>query len=174
VDILRRQGWWLIPEVLALAVIAVGLIFLRPASLHEQLTARAQQALERLSPAELDLYDMHGHAVSHDSEVICAAESFGAEPASAKRIEEIRVIYAHYLCALVQDGTPWDYASRSSGPAVIVLSAPDTVRIARSGDGYPERVRSLFPEELERRALSGFADLARPSALVVRYREETT
>lgn len=172
---LRRHGWWLLPELIAVAIIAVGLVYLRPDGLHDQLAGRAQTALEQLSPTELELYDMHGHAVQdHKAKVICAAEPFGTEPATAERVEDVRVIYTHYLCALVQAGTPWHYASRSSGPAVITLTDPPTVQIAQSGTGYPDRVRAMIPDNLERRALAGFADRSRPSALLARYNAEVS
>lgn len=174
VAILRRQGWWLLPELLVIAVLAAVLITLQPNGLHEQLAARAQAVLEQRPPAELELHDKHGHVVSHDAKVICAAESFAMEPATAERIEDVRVIYAHYLCALVEKGTPWDYASRSSGPVVITLTDPPTVQIAPSGDGYPDRVRAMIPDDLEPRTFAGFSDRGRPSALLVRYNAEVS
>lgn len=168
----RRHRWWLIPELLAIAVVAAGLVYLRSNGLNQQLAERAQLTLEQLAPAELELIDIHGHENGHSGKVICTAETFGMEPASAERLEEVRVIYARYLCALVQKGTPWDYATRSSGPAVITLAEPPSVQIALSGTGYPERVRAIIPDRLQRQAFAGFSDHARPNTLLSRYNAE--
>jgi hypothetical protein len=166
---LRRHGWWLIPELCAVAVLATGLIYLSGGGLSRQLDTLAQTTLERLPPAELELFEVQGHG--GEAKVICTAESFATEPARAERVEDVRVIYAHYLCALVQPNTVWDYATRSEGPVVINLTDPPTVRIAQSGVGYPDRVQAMIPDNLEQRAFAGFSDRSRPSALVVRYNE---
>ncbi len=154
------------------ALLAGALAYVSANALQGRLSDRAQAELERLTPAELELYDIqHAHGVTGQSRVVCAAESFGTEPANPERIEDVRVIYARYLCALVQQGTPWDYASRSSGPAVITLTSPPTVRTVKSGTGYRDRVAALIPDDLEASALAGFTDRGRPGALLVRYRE---
>lgn len=169
---LRRQVWWLFPELVVVMMLAAGMTLLRSDAFHEELSNRAQAALELLPPAELELRDKHGHLAGHGAKVICAAESFGTDPAGAERLEDVRVIYAHYLCALVESGTQWDFASRSSGPAVITLTDPPTVRIAQSGEGFPDRVRAMMPDNLESRSFAGFRDRDRPSALLVRYNAE--
>ncbi|MBB5873548.1 hypothetical protein F4553_006982 [Allocatelliglobosispora scoriae] len=169
---LRRHGWWLIPELCAVAALATGLIYLRPGGLPSRLDTLAQTTLERLAPAELELFDVQGHG--GEAKVICAVESFATEPATVERVEDVRVIYAHYLCALAQPNTAWDYATRSEGPVVISLTNPPTVRIAQSGVGYPDRVRAMMPDALEAQAFAGFSDRRRPSALVVRYHDEVS
>jgi hypothetical protein len=154
--------------VVALAVIAAGLAYLRPDAFANQLSDKARTVLEQTSPTEQHLHELS----DQPGKVICAAESFGTEPANAKRFEEVRVIYALYLCAVAVPGMPWDYATRSSGPAVITLSDPPTVQIPLSGEGYPERVRALIPDNLEARAFGSFIDKGRPSALRLQYEDE--
>ncbi|WP_162907906.1 hypothetical protein [Allorhizocola rhizosphaerae] len=169
---IRRHGWWLLPELIVVAVLATVAAYLSGNAFQDQLSNRAQVELERLTPAQLELYDMqHAHAGGGQAKVVCTAESFGTEPAGAKRIEDVKVIYAQFLCALVQKGTPWDYASRSSGPAVITLGDPPAVQIAASGLGYRDRVQAIIPDDLEGRALAGFKDRGRPSELLLRYRQ---
>ena len=170
---LRRHRWWLLPEFLAVVAVAAGLVYLRGDGLPEQLAAKARVTLEELQPARLELYDLqgHSHGGGYIGKVICTAETFGMEPAEAERVEDVKVIYARYLCALVQRGTPWDYASRSSGPVVIKLTDPPYVQIPPSGDGYPDRVRALFPDTLEPQAFAGFRDKGKTVDLLKRYHE---
>jgi hypothetical protein len=166
---MRRHGWWLLPELVALAVIAAGLALLGSNEFADQLSDKARTVLEQTPPSEQHLHELSGQT----GKVICAAESFGTEPAGAKRLEEVRVIYALYLCAVAVPGMPWDYAARSSGPVAITLTDPPTVQIPLSGDGYPERVRALIPDNLEARAFGQFVDKGRPSALRMQYEDET-
>jgi hypothetical protein len=168
VGFLRRHGWWLLPELVALAVIAAGLVYLRPNAFVNQLSDKARTVLEQTSPTEQHLHELSGQP----GKVICAAESFGTEPAGATRVEEVRVIYALYLCAVAVRGMPWDYATRSSGPVAITLTDPPTIQIPVSGEGYPERVRALIPDNLEGRAFGTFKDKGRPAALRTQYEHE--
>jgi hypothetical protein len=172
VNFLRRHRWWLLPELTVVAVLGVVLIYVNAGGLDDELSARAQAVLEQQSPADLELIStLSGHGAPETGGVLCVTEPFGTDPADPEKIEDVRVIYTRYLCALVQKGMPWDYATRSTGPAVITLTDPPTVRLARSGAGYPERVRELFPDELESEAFAGFNDRARPSNLLNRYVE---
>ncbi|WP_170212869.1 hypothetical protein [Catellatospora citrea] len=167
---LRRHGWWLLPELVAVAILAAGLLTVQPNRFQDQLAARAQTALEQLSPAELELYAPSGHAVDHGGKVLCAAESFGTEPPTAKRIEDVQVIYAVYFCAMVKPGTPWDYASRSSGPAVIALTDPPAVQTAKSGVD-PGRVWAMIPDDLEQKAAASLHEWGRLAGLRTRYEQ---
>jgi hypothetical protein len=169
VGFLRRQAWWLAPELLILCVLALAMVLVRGNAFQNQLSDRAELALEQATSTQ---FHLHQITPGQTSKVICAAESFGTEPPGAQRIEEVRVIYANYLCAAAVQGTPWDYASRSAGPVMITLSDPPTVTIAESGEGYPERVRALIPDNLESRAFAGFVDKGRPSALRTQYDDE--
>jgi hypothetical protein len=171
VNLIRRHRWWLLPELAAVVVLGATLIYANAHGLNDEMSDRAQAVLEQQSPTQLELFStLHGHDIPEPDRVLCVAEAFGHEPADAATIEQVRVIYARYLCALVQKGMPWDYATRSSGPAVITLTNPPTVQLARSGDGYRDRVRAIFPDQLEGKALAGFNDLGRPNSLLARYR----
>lgn len=175
VNFLRRNQWWLLPEVVAVTVIGAAVVYANAGGLNDELSTRAQTILEQQSPSELELISIQrGHGEPAPERVLCVAEAFGSDPADPETVEQVRVIYAQYLCALVQKGTPWDYATRSSGPVVITLADPPTVQLARSGDGYRERVRAMMPDELEARALEGFRDRGRPNSLLSRYREAIT
>jgi hypothetical protein len=169
VAFLRRHGWWLLPELAVVCVLALALVAVRGNAFQNQLSDRVELVLEEASPTQFHLHQITPGQVS---KVICAAESFGIEPPGAQRIEEVRVIYANYLCAAAVKGTPWDYASRSAGPVMVTLSDPPTVAIPESGEGYPERVRALIPDNLEPRAFGGFIDKGRPSALRTQYDDE--
>jgi len=172
VNFLQRHRWWLLPELAAVVVVAAALLYANTRGLEDELSARAQVVLEQQKPADLELIStLTGHGGPEPQRVLCVAEAFGSDPVDPETVEQVRVIYARYLCALVQKGMPWDYATRSSGPAVITLTDPPTVQLARSGDGYRERVRAIFPDELEAKAFQGFDDRARPNSLLSRYRE---
>lgn len=148
------------------------MIYVNVGGLDDELSARAQAILEQQAPADLELISIqHGAAVPTEGRVLCTAEAFGSEPSDADSVEQVRVIYARYLCALVQRGTPWDYATRSSGPAVITLSTPPAVQLARSGEGFRDRVRAMMPDELEAKAFAGFRDRGRPGGLLDRYQQ---
>lgn len=171
VNFLQRHRWWLLPELAAVVVVAAALIYANTKGLEDELSARAQVVLEQQTPADLELIStLTGHG-SESPRVLCVAEAFASDPADPETVEQVRVIYARYLCALVQKGMPWDYATRSSGPAVITLTEPPTVQLARSGDGFRDRVRAIFPDNLEAKAFQGFNDRARPNSLLSRYRE---
>jgi len=171
VNLLRRHRWWLLPELVAVVIVGTALIYANAHGLDDEMSERAQAVLEQQSPADLELFStLHGHGIPEPERVLCVAEAFGSDPADPESIGQVRVIYARYLCALVQKGTPWDYATRSSGPAVIALTNPPTVQLARSGTGYRERVKAIFPDELEAKALAGFNDRGRPNSLLARYR----
>ena len=152
------------------AALSAVLVYVNADGLDDELSARAQTVLEQQPAANLELIStLTGHGGSEPARVLCTAEVFGTDPAEPEKIEQVRVIYARYLCALVQKGMPWDYATRSSGPAVITLTNPPTVELAKSGEGFQERVRALIPDDLEAEAFGGFQDRGRPSQLLTRY-----
>jgi hypothetical protein len=172
VNLLRRHRWWLLPELAAVALIVAVMVYINAGRLEDEMSARAQAVLEQQTPVDLELIStLHGH---ESERVLCVAEAFGSDPADPETIEQVRIIYARYLCALVQKGMPWDYATRSTGPAVITLTDPPTVQVVRSGAGYPERVRAMMPDDLEAEALAGFNDHGRPNSLLIRYRAATS
>jgi hypothetical protein len=170
VNPLRRHRWWLLPELAAVVVIAGSLIYVNVQGFNDELSDRAQAVLEKQTPTDLELIStLPDHGTPGPPRVLCTAEVFGTDPSEPEKIEQVRVMYAHYLCALVQRGLPWDYATRSTGPVVITLTDPPTIQIARSGEGYPERVRAMIPDNLEPKAFAGFNDRGRPNNLLNRY-----
>lgn len=152
------------------AILVAGLVAARGEPFEDQLAARAQTALERLSPVDLELYQPSEHGAGHGGKVLCAAEPFGTEPSTARRIDDVRVIYAVYFCAVVRPGTAWDYASRSSGPAVITLTDPPAVQTAKSGPD-PDRVWAMIPDELEQKATASLREWGRLAGLRTRYEQ---
>ncbi|MDI1462371.1 hypothetical protein QEZ54_15480 [Catellatospora sp. KI3] len=166
---LRRNTWWVLPELLALAVVAALSPLLRPVDLDAALAARVTQVLELSTPAE---HHDHGHEVKADDRVICTAETMGYEPVDARTVAEVRRVYAYYLCAAGSPGQPWDFASRISGPVAVDLTEPPVVRIAQAGQGYPDRVRALLPDRYEARAFNGFVNHDLPKRVLERYEDE--
>src|SRR5262245_21593448 len=92
----NTRVWWVVPEVVAVAVLATVLAWPGPASLQRQLAQKAQSVLEEYPP------------VGQGGRVLCIAEPFGYQPQAAQRIEDVTVIYAYYLCAAGEKGTEWD------------------------------------------------------------------
>jgi hypothetical protein len=161
-----RRAWWLVPEVAAVAVLAVLLATApvppSPAELRAQLTARVIAALESASPAE---HHDHGHDITAEDRVACVAEVYGTDPPDAATVAQARTVYAQYFCAAGPPGTRFELSAFSSGPCAVRLSNPPVVVIPRSGMGYPERVRELVPDRYEEQALKGFQDPSVPDAL---------
>jgi hypothetical protein len=154
-----RKWWWLVPELVAAAVLATGLAWPSSANLQQQLAQKAQSVLEEFPP------------VGQGGKVLCVAEPFGYQPRSAARLEDVTVIYAYYLCAAGEPGTDWDYSSRISGPVVVSVKPP-RVQIAEAGAGYPDRVKAMIPAEWYSRAVAGFSDPSTPAGLRLRYDKE--
>ncbi|MEV4410728.1 hypothetical protein [Catellatospora sp. NPDC049609] len=165
----RRNAWWLVPELLALALVAVLSLVARPAELDQVLAERVSAILTASSPAE---HHAHGHDVAAEDTVLCTAETMGTEPAGATRVADVRVVYAYFFCAAGEPGQPWDFAARISGPVVVELTEPPAVRIAEAGLGYQDRVRAMLPDRYEDWAFSGFRDKELPTALQRRYLDE--
>lgn len=167
--VLRRNAWWLLPELVALGLVAVLGLVAAPAGLDDALAARVAAILTESSPAE---HHAHGHDVAAEDTVMCTAETMGTEPAAATRIEDVRVVYAYFMCAAGEPGQPWDFAARISGPVVVELGEPPVVRIAQAGLGYRDRVTAMLPDRYEEWAFSGFRNKALPTALQRRYLDE--
>ncbi|MBB5868707.1 hypothetical protein F4553_002086 [Allocatelliglobosispora scoriae] len=172
---LRRSAHWLRVEASIVALAVTALLVVVPLRgtpverLYEQLDITVAGILEHVSPAE---HHDHGHDVAAEDKIICVAETFGTDPADVRELAQVRWVYAYFLCASAPPGTDWDFASRISGPTAVSLTAPAEVRIAAAGLGYPDRVRAMIPDNLEARALSGFADKDLPDELRRRYETE--
>jgi hypothetical protein len=154
-----RAWWWVVPEVVAAAVLATAVAWPTPESLQDQLARKAQSMLEEFPP------------VGQGGKVVCVAEPIGYLPRDAQRMQDVDVIYAYYLCAAGENGTEWDAASRISGPVRVNIDPPG-IKIAEAGAGYGDRVRGLVPSELLARAFAGFSNPATAEALRRRYEAE--
>jgi hypothetical protein len=160
----RRRLWWLIPEVAAVALLAVLLLPRltdRPLEASEPLTLeaaaaqRAARALEQVSPAE---HHEHGHEVGTDDRIFCGVHVFGVDPSSAAVIDDVQTVYGYYFCAVGRRGLPYLQSSRSDGPIVVHLTEPPVVQVVAPGANYQERVRALMPDEYEELCFSGLPD----------------
>lgn len=148
----RTRLWWLVPEVLAVIVLAA----LLPTGVGGPRDARAELGrqvavlLEQASPAE---HHDHGHEVTAEDKVFCEAEVIGTDPPGTADTGEVRTVYANYFCAAGRPGMDYEYSSRASGPVVVQLRQPPLVQVPAAGEGYEQRVRELLPDEYEGRAL---------------------
>jgi hypothetical protein len=185
VDVRRTRHWvrWLAVAVVLVAVaVAVTLRVASSASspdeptLSEQLANRAVEILEESSLSE---HEEHGHHFGDEaSGILCAASAFGFEPLDATTVDEVRIVYAHHMCAEVGPGLGWPDAIRAGGPLVVELTEPPTVRTpelipAEEGMDYADRIRALIPEQYHEQALASdsFVDPAVAEALRERYED---
>jgi hypothetical protein len=134
------------------------------APLPERLAAEVVVTLEQASQAE---HADHGHHFEEEAHgVVCAARTFGFDPPDATTAQEVRVVYAHHMCAEIGPGLGWPQAVRAAGPLAAELTEPMTVRLPETalpgveGVSYADRVREIIPERLHEPALApdGFAD----------------
>jgi hypothetical protein len=170
----RRHLHWLRLEAILAAVAltaAMAITALRGPSevdLLATLSTDVVRVLENTSPTQ---HHDHGHAeVADGDKVLCVAEAFGHDPVAVRSVTEVRWAYAYYLCAAAPPGTPWDQASRISGPVAVSL-ADGVVRIAEAGLGYQDRVKALIPDRYADRT-ENFRDSAIPLRLRERYEAE--
>ena len=150
-----RRGWWLGPElaaVAALLVLSIPFLSTAPAAaLTQDIGRRAAQALEVSTPEE---HRGHGHEVASVDHVVCGVDVFGTEPREVRTADEVTIVYGYYFCAVGPDGKPYLESSRMDGPVVIRLTPP-VIQIARHGAGYEGRVRAMMPDEYESRCFGG-------------------
>jgi hypothetical protein len=166
--------WWLVPEVAALCVLLILLGFgpvqrTRADGLYDLAAERAARTLEQASPTE---HHDHGHDVGADDRVYCGVMVFGLEPPSAAAIDEVRVIYGYYFCAVGRPGVSYLDSSRSDGPIVVRLANPATVQIVAPGADYQARVRAMMPDQYEERCFGGLPDPAVAENVKRRYESE--
>lgn len=154
----------LVAVVIVVGVLALAVILravwaggsAEPQPLPTVLAVRLATALEQATPAD---HQGHGHDLTGTAEVYCAVEVFGFEPAEATAPEHVRTVYALHLCAVSEDGRPWDFATKTAGPLVATWGEPPSVQLVRSNGGdYTERVRQAIPARYHDRALGSFAD----------------
>jgi hypothetical protein len=187
VDVRRTRHWvrWL---AVAVALVAVGAaVLIRVASsasepaeptLSEQLGDRVEQILQESSAAE---HEEHGHHFEDEATgVLCEASAFGFEPPEATTVDQVRIVYAQHMCAVVGPAFGWPDGIRSAGPLAVELTEPPTVRTpevvpAAEDMDYAGRIRALIPERYHERVLGfdGFVDPAVAEALRERYEDAT-
>jgi hypothetical protein len=181
VDLSRRPAMrWAVAgavTVVAVGVVAGGVLLSTPDDLDDLMVRRTEAALERVDPAashDPSAHAGHGqpanpdHRVDIDGhELRCAAKVFGHEPADASSIDEVKVIYAHRMCAAVGPGLVWPDSIRETGPVAVRLGVPDTVvlperAIPDNADAdYADRIRAVIPRPFHDDALA-FTDFVDP------------
>jgi len=183
-DIDRRRRYrvlWLAVGLVAVALVAAA--GLRAAGgfdgdgrdrLPDQLAARVVEVLEQPvggAGAEPPTEPVgQGHPLADDGpgQLVCTARTFGFDPPDAATAEQVRVVYAHHMCAAVEPGLSWPGAIRAAGPVAVNLADPPTVlRPEQALPGRPDathtdRVRALIPARYHDLALApaGLADPA--------------
>ena len=143
-------------------------------TLTEQLGNRVEEILQESSAEE---HAAHGHHFDDEATgVLCEASAFGFEPPEATSIEQVRVVYAQHMCAVVGPAFGWPDGIRSGGPLAVELTEPPVVRTPEQIAGgeeldYAGRIRALIPERYHEQVLSfeGFVDPAVAEALRERY-----
>ncbi|MEV1290307.1 hypothetical protein [Micromonospora sp. NPDC049679] len=175
----RRLVW--VAVILAATVITV-LVLQRvtgvtgsPVDLRGQVAERMVGVLERTPPGQ---HHGHGAHVNQDGaaagRTVCGVRVFGFEPAGATRVEDVRTVYGHHLCAIAEKGLAWDGAVKLVGPVVLDLSGtPPAVQVAEATAEMPfrERVRQLIPERYQDQAFEESLDPATMTELRRRYDE---
>lgn len=126
-----------------------------PDQLRAAVTTQLTTAMEQATPAE---HESHGHHDLGAAAVFCAVEVLGYEPADAADPQQVRTVYANHLCAVSDNGRPWDYAVKTAGPLVATWGASPVIQVVAAGDGYPERVRAAIPAQYHEKALGSTMD----------------
>ena len=178
----HRVRWLAVGVVLVAVAVAVLLRVASSASepaepaLAEQLSGRVVEILEESTPDE---HAEHGHHFDEEAtRILCAASAFGFDPPEATTVDEVQVVYAHHMCAVVGPAFDWPDGVRSGGPLAIDLGEPAAVRTpelvpAEEGMDYAGRIRALIPERYHEQALGfdSFVDPAVADALRERYED---
>ncbi|GAA1778193.1 hypothetical protein GCM10009681_56490 [Luedemannella helvata] len=124
-----------------------------PEQLRAAVVTQLTTSLEQATPAD---HANHGHGdVYGSTKVLCAVEVLGFEPADAKDARDLRKVYANHQCAVSDNGRPFDYAVKTSGPLVATWGQPPVVTVVlQQGADYPDRVRAAIPAEYQEKALA--------------------
>jgi len=183
----RGRRWLAVGAAVVAAVAVVGVLYSLserspaptagpgPSTLNDRLAAQIVTTLEKATPAQ---HQAHGHHEiasaapegKKPDAVYCTAEVYGFEPATATSTDEVTKVYGYYLCAVQEEGRPWDYAPKLVGPIVYEpRTDPPGVHVIEGGDGYPDRLRALLPAEYHQRAAVGFSSGANIAGVRSRY-----
>jgi hypothetical protein len=175
---LAERTWWLVPEVLALALIGLLLIqpgaaapAMSPDAVREQVGGRVAAAIERASPGE---HHDHGHSVAAGDRVLCTVEVYGTDPADPVRATDVRSVYGYYLCAVGPPGTEYLESALSAGPVMARPAELPTVHIPLPGGAFQDQVRAIMPERYRAQAIRGFSSDEKPAELRQRFEQIVT
>jgi hypothetical protein len=165
----RQPRWRWLAALALLGLVVAGAVLLRltagsapptagdAAPLPEQLADRVVSILEQATPQE---HTDHGHHLAGATNgLVCVADAFGYEPASATSIEQVEVVYAHHMCAEVGPGMAWPQAVRAYGPLAVQLTDPVTVVLPEQAlrdqpaATHADRIRAIVPEQYHEQAL---------------------
>lgn len=185
VDAGPRAGWIRRAAALVILAVTAALAFvlytawadggtappMSPEQLRAAVTTQLTTTMEQATPAE---HESHGHHDLGTARVICAVEVLGFEPADAVDPQQVRTVYANHLCAVSDNGRPFDYAVKTSGPLVAAWSATPVIQVVAAGDGYPERVRAAVPPQYQEKALASQVDERALADMRTRYDASVT
>ncbi|GAA5200334.1 hypothetical protein GCM10023322_78000 [Rugosimonospora acidiphila] len=175
----RLRRWpVLLVVLLALALPAAALLVLNPQWIHGSgsggLPDRLRISLAQRAVVMLESSPQIEH-LGHDEDnagprrVMCTLDPFGVDPPAATTVAQVRWVYALHLCVIGQDGTPWDYATKSAGPVAIGLGNPPAVRLPVPQLDYRTQVRQLIPARYQSQAFGSFAHPQLVAQLRQRY-----
>jgi hypothetical protein len=179
----RRVRWpVVVVPVAALALVAAALVVVLtggskpagpataagstlPDKFRLALAAKVVQILETSTPSE---HLSHGHDLTGNERIMCTVDPFGTDPPGVTDVSQVRWVYALHLCAYAEPGTPWLYASKTSGPLAAQLTTPPTVILPVPTRDYRTQVTQMIPA---RYLTQAFGNFAHPD-LIARLRDQ--
>ncbi|MDR7274640.1 hypothetical protein [Catenuloplanes atrovinosus] len=181
IDVLRGNGWWIVPEVvLAVGLVAGGVYYnaVAPRLTEPELRAAATERLAvELEQATVEEHAKHGHQLSAQDRMLCEVEVFGVDPAGPGRERHLRTAYGYYLCAAGKPGTPFLAALMNAGPVTLHLDAErpeDRVRTVAFAQDFDAQLTEIMPEPYRAQAKKGFTTADPPRELKERFEREIT
>ncbi|MFV2085693.1 hypothetical protein [Micromonospora sp. LOL_021] len=176
--VLRRRvaAWWLVPELLVLMLLAGGFHYstaaaapvLTEAQLRDDAALRIATTIEQ---STADEHAAHGHEVNPDERMLCTAEVWRLDPATA-RSDEVGTAYGYYLCATGTPGTPYLLSRMNAGPIVARLTDPPELTVTQLDQDFRTQVEAMIPAEFVDQAFKGFADPQRADGLRQRFERQ--
>jgi hypothetical protein len=163
-----RRGWWLVPELAAVVILAVVAVPFLGASggLRAAVAERAAQIIEQSSPTQ---QHEHEDVTPAPQQTFCGVDVFGTDPAGATDLSQVRTVYGYFFCAAGSAGLPYNESNRADGPVVVTLLPAPRAQIPQSGAGYADRVRAMMPDQYEDRCFHGLPDGSIAAAVRDRY-----
>ena len=172
----RNRFLWVAVVLVAASVTAAVLVRSAgsdadPPDLTSQLSTRLRTVLEQADPATA-----HGHHMAHHqqtdqpAQVICEVNVYGFEPTDAATLAEVERVYGFHMCGVAEPKRPWDWAVKLVGPLIMDMTTePPKIQVAEATESvrYVDRVREMFPDPWEQKALTealtaeGLAELRR-------------